>query len=143
VVAAVARDQLEPTGDLARDLDRVLVGLSAAEGEEDLGEAGAGQLEQPLGELDLGREDRVGGRQTELVGLALDRLDDPALAVAGVDLVGERAEVEPPLFPGAVLGGEPRPLPTRQLDRLGGALRAPGEEERVLRHGRPRRRRCG
>jgi hypothetical protein len=77
----------------------------------------------------------VGGRQAQLVGLALDRLDDPAAAVAGVDLVGQRAEVEPAP---AIGGGEPGALAAGQLDRLDRALGGPGEEERVL-HGAPAR----
>ncbi len=115
VVAAVAADELLAPGDLARDLERVLVGLGAAEREEDLGEAGAGHGEEALGEARSWRVHGVRRREAELVGLALDGLDDAAVAVADVDLVAERAEVEPAA---AVGGGEPGALAAGELDGL-------------------------
>ena len=118
VVAAIAADDLAPAGDQAGQLDRVLVGLGAAQGEEHLGEALGRHRQQALGQLDLGREHRGRRRDAQLIGLALDRVDDPAVAVAEAGLVAERAEVEPA---GAAGGLEPGAVAAGDLDRARGA----------------------
>ena len=94
VVRTVAREDLVPAGVSARDLDRVLVGVSAAVGEEEhvdvarreLGELGA----QPPAHL--GRHERVRVRHGR--GLLLDRRDDAVVAVSGVDAHQLAVEVE-------------------------------------------------
>src|SRR5688572_32131995 len=58
VIAPVSTDQLQSTGDLTRDLDRILVGLRAAQREEHLREPRPGHRQQPLGQLGLGWKHR-------------------------------------------------------------------------------------
>jgi hypothetical protein len=134
VIAAVARDVLESAGDEPRDLERVLVSVGTAEREEhfSLEEAWPRHREQTLRELDLRRVDGIGCTDAQLIGLTLDRLDDALVPVPGVNLVAQRAEVEPTA---AVGGREPRALAACDLERLGGALRSPREEERIVAHG--------
>ena len=94
VVRAVPGQDLRAAGDGARDLDRVLVRVVAAEREEDLVDVARQQLRQLLAETrpDLGRHEwaDVG----EKVGLALDRVDDPLVAMAGVDAHQLAVEVD-------------------------------------------------
>ena len=92
VVGAVAGQDLVAAGDLAGQLDGVLVGLGAAVGEEgDVQVAGRqlGQLAAQAGARLVGHE---GVREGQPLGLGRDGVDDALVAVADVD--GHRLAVE-------------------------------------------------
>ncbi len=127
MVAAIARHDLVAAGHQARDLQRVLVGVAAAEREEDLGEAGGSLGQQRFGERDLLRIGHVRHRDAQPLGLRFDGVDDPAVPVSGVHLVDEPAEIEE-ASDGRV---EVRSRASGQLDGTRAALRLPGEEEGI------------
>ncbi len=92
VVGAVAGQDLRPARHRASDLDRVLVGVRPGEREQHLVDVSRQQLGQLLPQpcsRFVGHERRDVG---ELLRLPLDRVDDPAVAMAGVD--GHQLAVE-------------------------------------------------
>ena len=130
VIRAVAREDLVTAGRHPRELDRVLVRLGAAVGEEeDVDVAGRdlGQLRaQPRARL--GRHERVGvGQHRRLV---LDRLDHALVAVADVDAHQLAVEVDEAL---AFRRPEVDALGPRDRNRIDLRLRRPLEERVLLR----------
>ena len=117
VIRPITREHLPPTGRLAGQLDRVLVGLGAAVGEEedvDVARRDLGQLLAQPGARLVGHE-RVDVGQ--LVGLRLDRVDDALVAVADVDAHQLRVEVEVALAVGRVEVDAFGPLNRNGIDR--------------------------
>ncbi len=106
----------------AGHLDGVLVGVGAAEREEHLVDVARQELSQLLAQTGahLGGQERADVRQA--FGLRLDRLDDPAVAVAGVD--GHQLAVEVDETP-AVDGREAHALGARHRHRLEARLCGP------------------
>ena len=115
VVRAIVGQDLGAPGDRAGDLDRVLVGVGAAQGEENLVDVAWQQLGQLLAEprARLGRHE--GDDESELLGLLLDRIDDPVVPVAGVDAHQLAVEVDEAA---AVHGGEVHAIGAGDRHRL-------------------------
>ena len=130
VVRAVERQHLVAAGVLARDLDRVLVGLGAAVGEEE----DVDVARTDLGELAAEPRARLGGHERigvgERLGLLRDGADDALVAVADVDAHQLAVEVEEPL---AFRRPEPAALRAGHRNRIDRALRRPLEERVLLR----------
>ena len=130
VVAAVARDDLVAARVPARELDRVLVRLGAAVREERHREVAG----RHLGDQARERRARLGRHRrpdrAELVGLLLDRGDEPRVLVADRDVDELRREVEVAL---AVVVPEVAPLRARDRDRVERVLHRPGVEDVALR----------
>ena len=122
MVGAVAGDDLVAAGDRPGQLDGVLVRLRAAKGEEDLVDVPGEQLGEllPQQRPRLVRHEGIGERQ--LVGLALDGLDDAPVAVPGIDAHQLAVEVDIAL---AVRGVEIDALGGINRDWIGGRLRHP------------------
>ena len=130
VIRAVERHHLVAAGVPPRDLDRVLVRLGAAVGEEehlDVARADLGEL-APEPRARLGGHERIG--VGERFGLLLHGADDALVAVADVDAHQLAVEVEVPLPFGRP---EPAALRPRDGDRIDGPLRRPLEERVLLR----------
>ena len=95
VIAAVGRQHLVPAGVAARHADGVLGGFRPTVGEEHLVEVAGRQLGDQPGRLAAGVVGVERGDRAELVGLLLDRGDEPGVLVADVDVDELAGEVEP------------------------------------------------
>ncbi len=130
VIRAIPREHLVAAGVLPRHLDRVLVGLGAAVGEEERVDVAGRDRGELLAEErpGLGRHEGIGVR--EGLGLLLDGADDPLVAVADVDAHQLAVEVEVAL---ALGGPEPAPFGAGDRDRVHLRLRRPFVERMRLR----------
>src|SRR5437660_8366609 len=94
VVGAVARNDLVPAGDPARHLDRILVCLGAAKGEEDFVDVAG----QQLGQLLTQPGSRLVGHEWvdeyQFLSLPLDGVDDAWVTMAGIDAHELAVEVD-------------------------------------------------
>ena len=119
VVRAIPGQDFRPARDRPRDLDRVLVGVRAAECEEDLVDVTRQQLGQLLAQTGAGLRGHEGADVGQPVGLGLDRVDDPAIAVAGVHAHELAVEVDEAA---AVHGLEAHAFGARDRHRLDARL---------------------
>ena len=126
VVAAVEAEHLVLAGVDASHPDRVLVGVGAAVGEEDLVEAGRGQLGDALGGLAADVVGVLRRDRRELGGLLLDRGDDLRVLVTDVDVDQLAGEVE---VAGAVVVPDVGPLGPGDGQRVERGLGAPRVED--------------
>ena len=125
VIRAVAREDLVAAGERARDLDRVLVGVGAAVGEEEDVDVAGREARQLRPELRarLGGHERARVRQhRRLLG---DRARHALVAVADVHAHQLAVEVEVAL---AFRRPEVHALGARHRDRIDGSLRGPFED---------------
>ena len=122
MVGAVAGQDLRPPRDRARDLDRVLVRLRPAEGEEHLVDVAREERRQPGPQPRPGLVGHEGADVRQRLRLALDRFDDPPVAVACIDGHQLAVEVEEP---SAVRGVEVDPLGARDGQGLEACLGRP------------------
>ena len=130
VVAAIARDDLVAAGVPACELDRVLVRLGAAVREERHRDV----ARRHLGDQARERRARLGchrrADRAELVGLLLDRGDEPRVLVADRDVDELRREVEVAL---AVVVPEVAALGAGNRNRVERVLHRPRVEDVALR----------
>ena len=141
VIRAIAREDLVAAGVPARDLDRVLVRLGAAVGEEEAVDVAG----RDLGELGAQPRARLGGHERIGVGehrrLFLDRANDALVAVADVDAHQLAVEVDE-----ALAFGRPEvdALRARDGNRIDLRLRGPLEDRVLAARARrsPRRSSC-
>ncbi len=96
MVGAIARDDpaLRHAARLARELDRVLVGVSAAEGEVHASVQESGFLEQQLRQPRARRGAPGTGDEAKLLRLRPDRLDDTRMLMSEVAALGQAAEIQ-------------------------------------------------
>ena len=119
MVRAVTGHDLLPPGDHARDPDGVLVGLGAAEREEEAIEIARCELGEHAAEPRAHGTGHPGAGIDQLVGLALDRFDDALVAVADVHAHEHRRDVGFYRCTSARGGPAPSARQARGVDALG------------------------
>ena len=127
VERAPLSEDLVPLREESRDLDRVLVRLAAAGGEDRLREVTGRDLGEQTGEGGAALLAEPRRHVAGALGLLLDRADHLGMPVPEIDVDEPRREVEDP----PVAGVEPGALGAGDDDLFDAALRGPRHENVV------------